>query len=188
MKRLIATGLVLVMAGGLLAGCQRSNIATNFGQAVIEWKENEGKKQSETVIDTYQDGDMGESLGFDIVMYPDSAAMPADKFFAIDNWFAQIQYKMPDGRDLVVRVAREDTRTLIYSYNERHETDLVTKILSGAEVAVGLSEKGCTLASWNKGGFQYLVHSNERQAPPSDGEIEALVSGLLCRDVEDESS
>lgn len=190
MKRFFVLSLAVVLAVIVLAGCQRSDVATNFGDAVIEWKKNEGKKQSNTIIDNYPDGDMGASLGFDVVNYPSSAAMTPDMFFAIDNWVAQIQYKASGGRDIVVRAARDDARTrnLRYLYAEAHDAEEDIERIDGVEVTVGLDEQGCTLVNWQRGGYQYTVHSNERQDPLSDAEIEAFVEGLICRDVEDSSS
>lgn len=183
MKRLTARILLLAMAGCLLlaAGCGRSNVATNFGTAVVEWKENGGAKESDTTIDTYTDGDMAESLGFDVVAYPDTEALTADKFFAIDDWFAQIQYVTPDERSLIVRTSPVGIRQLVHSYTEAHDLDVRVATIDGVEVNTGLAEKGCTLVSWERDGFQFLLHSNHKQDPPSDSEVKAFVTGLACR-------
>lgn len=183
MKRLIALALALVMVFGLtlLAGCKGSDVATNFGKAVAEWKESGGKKESDTIIDTYTDGDMAESLGFNVVSYPSGSALFPDKFFAIDEWFAQLQYVTPDERSLIVRTAPTGIRELKYSYTEAHDQDVRVTTIDGIEVTTGVAEKGCTLISWERDGFQFLLHSNHQQNPPPDAEVKALVTGLACQ-------
>lgn len=182
MKRLFALGLALVMACGmlLLSACGRSNVASNFGAAVAEWKENEGKKESDTLIGTYTDGEMAKDLGFNVTSYPNSVSLTPDKFFSIDRWFAQLQYVTPDGRSLIMRAASENARTLTRSYDEAHTFDVTTQTIDGVEVEVSRAEKGCTMVSWVRAGFQYVLHSNEKQDPPGDDEIRAFVEGMAC--------
>lgn len=186
---LVLAALLLFSLG--LTACKRSNVSTNFGEAVLDWKAGGTSGAShvqETQLDTYTNGDFGDSLGFDVTAYPDSAALSPQKFYAIEQWFGQIEYFTADDRVLVLRIARDNSKDVRTTYTENHNTQEESRTVDGIEVSLARSGNGCTMVFWEKEGFQYLIHSNFQQDPPSDDEVNQLVRGLQSEDTTPTSS
>ena len=182
MKRLVAFALAAVLVFGL-CGCTGSANARNFGEVVQDWNTRGDSSVIEpSEIVTYKDGKVGETLGFDVTC-PTVADIKPIKFFAIDGWFCQVEYKAPDERVLVVRVAREEAKNLILTYDETHNATSETRTVDGAEVLVRTGEKGCTMVSWVRDGFQFIAHSSAVYDAPTTQEIDGLVAGLRAADV-----
>lgn len=189
MKQLKRTALVLLalLLVALAAGCKRSNVAPNLGPALDTWQEH-GKAPSYAAgepaeITPVENGDFGPALGFELTGLPATDSLSPTSYYAID-YFAQIEYQAPalaaggDARVLVVRVAPSSAGRLASVYNESHLASDETLEIAGLEVRVQDSSEGCQLASWQRGDFQYTVHSNKKQGAIPADELEALAAGL----------
>lgn len=183
MKR-IGLSLLLLLLVVALAGC-RSNV-TNVGGAIDDWRNQNNSEARESDIVEYDNGDFGDTLGFNVT-YPSTASLVPNKFYTIDQWFGQIQYNAPDAKSYVLRVARSESTDLTTAYFEKHPT-ASTQTIDGIEVSTGKAEKGCTMSWWTRGDFQYTLHSNDIQEPPTEDELETFVAGLDCTDMASTSS
>ncbi len=185
MKRTTTLVMGILLCAALALGGCRSNVAGNFGKNVQDWKQNDGKNtEPQTDLGTYTDGQMADKLAFNVTAYPETDAFTPTKFFAISYWFAQIEYETPNGNIYVARVAKEGNKDVASSYDEKHDTDVSTQTVDGVEVRTGVSGKGCTLVSWTRDGFNYLVHSRPDQEPLSDEEVQLFVQGLAAEESE----
>lgn len=178
MKRVILMMAAVFSVFILLAGCS-SDLGTTVNQKIEDWRPDE-KGNGKASIEVYDEPAFSKSLGFDVVTYPNSRELNPYKFFVIDLWFGQIQYKTADGRVLVVRIAKEDSSSLSETYAEIHNQKKEMRTIDGVEATTGWSSDGCVLTSWKRNGFQYTVHSNENQDPPTTAEIDELVKVLDC--------
>ncbi|MGD9559158.1 MAG: hypothetical protein AB7V55_00945 [Oscillospiraceae bacterium] len=188
-KRVLAW--VAAAACLLLVGCANP-AGDNFANQVTDWRP-ESRRDAygePSDIVPYDAPGFEAELGFIVTDYPDDDALTPIKNFAIDSWFAQIEYETADERVLVVRIAREDAggKRLVDTYHEGHYSNPQELDVDGVEVRVRMAERGCTLVSWVKGGFQYLMHSNNLQSPPTTEEITALVAGLSTVEATDASA
>lgn len=181
-KLLAAMALLLGLCCAL-AGCKRSNIATNFSGTIADWQADaDPKKPAEpSNIVAFTTPAFGGETGFDVVAWPDSDALRPELMFAVDGWFAQMEYYTAGGQLLVVRVANAEDRRLSTTYTETHGTEDDALLVDDIEVGRRSGGEGCQLATWQRGDFQYLVHSNHQWgAIPTDA-LEALVRGLDSR-------
>lgn len=182
---LLITALALCL---LAAGCAKANPAgENFADVVTDWQP-ESRREGygePSDITTYDAPGFAKELGFVVTDYPDDDALHPFKFFAIDYWFCQMEYQTEDERVLVLRIAREDAggKRLADTYHD-HYSHVETTEVDGVSLRVANGESGCTLASWVKNGFQYIVHSTHLQDAPAQGEIETLVRGLNCAEAD----
>lgn len=174
-----ATGILLVsLCMALLVGCSSTPAAENINEAIEAWRKSREASESQTEIEEFTSGQFAGVLGFNVTSYPDNQSLQPYKYFAIDGWFGQIQYKTPDERVLVVRVADKDAKRLLKTYTEPHTLNIVKQTIDGIEVEVRTAPEGCMAVVWKRGDFQYLVHSRESQGAIPQEEIEALVKGL----------
>lgn len=186
--RKLAALLLAVLLCLALAACKRSDVATGFGK-VADWGPAQTPKEAETSdITTLDSPAFGPYTGFDLTAWPSDDDLQPRQFFAIDGWLAQMEYHTADDRLLVVRIAAAGGKTLTSTYTEGHHVDRQTLAVDEIEVALAAGAKGCHIATWARGDFQYLVHSNSLQDAPPAGEIEALVRGLLAEAVEGAAS
>lgn len=181
MKRAV---ILLLAAVLLLAGCKRSAVAQNVGPALDEWQAEgqEQEKNEPSDIVTLQNNDFSAELGFVVEGLPVGDGLSANKFFAIDGWFAQIEFERSGEGVLVLRVARTTSRPLRSTYSENHSAQRLDREIDGIEVVVGASSKGCAMIAWQRGDFQYSVHTPKDVGLPADAEIEALVGGLSAKE------
>ena len=177
MKQYKAVVFVLA-ASMLLAGCKKSSAGNDFGRVVEDWRNGINSESTETSIVKYDVPEFGDTLGFDVVAYPDHRGLIPDKYFAIDNWFGQLEFLTVDDRTLVVRVADAENKSLELSYEEYHGLDKETRKVGEIEIKMQRSMDNCYLVSWEKDDFQYVIHSNKFQVKPAESEIDELVSTL----------
>lgn len=186
MRRVKMVGLLLV-AVLALAGCERSDLGQNVGPVLENWRYDEKKAEENAPtpveIETFENGNFGPSLGFDVVDMPNSAQYTPHKFFVINGEFGQIEFATDDGRNLVVRVARASTWSLASTYKASFNATNETRTIDDIEVRVRTSDSGATIATWTRGDFQYLIHFGITQHPPSDTDIETMVKTLRSKDV-----
>lgn len=178
MKRAAALALVLV---ALLCGCTQNAMEANINRRIQDWRPESHAGPSDIV--EYTDGNFHEKLGFDVVGYPNTTDYPPQKFFSVDTWFGQIEYRTQDGRLLVLRMAKDTSSDLATSYAERHNQDVSTRQLGDVAITTAKAEKGCVMSSWEKSGFQYILHSNEKYAAPSEEEVDLFVQQLDCHNI-----
>ncbi len=177
MKRVLALGMA--MAALLLCACTHSGV-NQMGQTLDNWAGGNQTEQAPEPIDVqvYKDADLSSALGIEVISLPDESEMTANKFFALDGWFAQIEFTTADDLSLNVRLAKADAKRLATTYSESHVLDKQTMEIDGLEVTVASSPEGCALASWRRGDIQYVMHSNTKQGVPPTGDIELMVMGL----------
>ncbi len=175
---IMALGLLLC----LLAGCKTSGIGENINSTIADWQPEstvEGHKEPSEIV-PLDSPDFTDPLGFSLTSYPDEDGLHPYKFFAIDQWFAQVEYQAGEERTLVLRIASLQREPLTSTYKERHNAKAEEREVDGTPVRVRLSSGGCTAVSWERDNFQFLLHSNRRYAQLTDEEIETMVKGLAC--------
>ncbi|MDL2219974.1 hypothetical protein LJC04_06585 [Ruminococcaceae bacterium OttesenSCG-928-O06] len=181
---------VLLLALVLLAGCKRSNIAQNFGAAIEDWApaQTDDAKKNPSDIVALEDADFSEELGFTLAAFPSSDGLVPYRFYAIDGWLAQVEYQAPEERVLVLRIARTRSTSLFSTYEEPHYASDETILMGDTEVRLQTSADGCAMATWKRGDFQYLLHSNKRQGMFAAGEVERMVQTLRAEEKTAQSS
>lgn len=191
LKKAAALLLALALVAGA-AGCKRSNIIGNVDIVIADWRPDQktgaNGKAEPSDINQLDSPAFGPFNGFYVLAWPDDDELTADKFFAVDGWFGQIEYRMADDRLLVVRVARAGGKRIDSTYSESHREDVETFEVDGIEVTEAHGEYGCMLVTWKRGEFQYLLHSGQQQEAPPRALVEKMVSGLDAVDVEETSS
>lgn len=171
----LALGMVAL---SMLASCGGSPVGENINRAIEDWKDPPPFSAEKSEYTEFNTPAFGSELGFDVVAYPNTADLKPYKFFALEGWFGQMQYKTKDQRVLVVRVAEEGEAPLLTTYKEPHTVDEQLRTIDGIEVTVRHSPEKCMAVTWSREGFQYMVHSRSDQAPITDDEIDQLVKGL----------
>ena len=169
-----------------VSACASTPAAENINQAIEEWRHPGSASIGKSVIEEFDKPDFSPTLGFDVIAYPNTAELLPYKFFAIDGWIGQIQYKTKDERIFVLRVAKESAERLLNTYSEPHTLEMETRTIDGLEVEVRHSPEKCTAVVWKRNGFQYLLHSRGSQAQITDAEIEEFVKGLDSASLEKE--
>ncbi len=192
MKRKTAAWLAVLLCAVLLSGCS-SNAGQQFGEYVAQrHKANLGRAnaasaspaQPETVdIVTCQNGSFGPSLGFDLTVYPSNASLTPNKFFAIDGWFSQIEFLSSENLHLVLRTAFTDAGYLTATYRELHDASDTTREVDGIEVRTRNAAAGCSMVTWTRGDFQFLLHSNTNQGPLPTELVDMVVTGTRAQAV-----
>ncbi len=179
MRRWVALLLVLLTAI-TFAGCKQSRLDKNIGEA-FSGLEKHQPAHSAADIDTFTEPDFSDTLHFNVTHYPDSDAYALLNIYVINVWFGQLEYHTNDGRMLVLRVAKSDSKPLRQSYNEGHFLEEKELAVGDVTLTSGAAEKGCTLSVWEKDGFQYSLHTNARYTRPSEKELRYFVETLRCK-------
>lgn len=168
----------------LLAACSDNQVARNFTGFIQDWgpqpTQSGGTSQVKSEIVPYDTPAFAESLGFDVTSWPNTKQLQPVGYYAVDGWFGQIEYHTEDGRILVLRVAAEGADGLPSTYKESHSQGAELE-LDGLPVQRRPGSGGCVMYTWQRDGFQFMVHSNKAFAAPSEAEIEAMVRGLAAR-------
>lgn len=156
--------------------------AQNFGDFVENFEQNtepvEGAfKYEPATIASYEDADFRDELGFMVSAYPNSGTYTVQKYYRID-WYGQLEYAV-NGRSLVLRAASVQRDPLRRRYEESHSLNTEEKDLSGVVVAVGMSERGCMLATWERDGYQYSLHTYKDEGITQE-ELELFVGNTSC--------
>ena len=181
---LLTTGLLLAF----LASCS-SNVGQGFADEVVARQEAAQAANEEPVepypvkVTTYSDGHFSPELGFDVTSYPNNSQISAEKFFAIDDWYGQIEFATDGGLGLVLRSAFKDAGYLTTTYTELHDASDTVRTVDGIEVRTRNSSQGCSMITWNRGDFQFLLHSNKSQGEPPKEIVDILVQETACQAV-----
>ncbi len=187
MKRLLAliTSFLLLCLGLSACSCS-SNAGTRFAGFVAERQKAISAAPPELddaepiKIETYEDANFAKSLGFDITAYPNNSTLFPQRYYVLDDWFAQIEFATNDGKGYVLRAAFTDKGFLTTTYTEAHTAFDELREIGGKQVHIRNSKKGCSMITWAQGDFQLLLHSNSLQGQPPDAIIEAFVSQTVC--------
>lgn len=172
--------LALLLAALLfLAACKRSGVE-HIGIALDEWRgpQHSTPPPKEVEVEVYTDADFSKDIGIDVTSLPNPEKITANKFFAIDEWYGQIEFTTSDNLSLNVRVASAEEKRLATTYSEPHVHSKVLYTIDGIEVSVALGPEGCALASWVRGTVQFSVHSNKKQGAPPMQHLEEMVKSL----------
>lgn len=183
--------LALLLAVACATGCKRSNVTENVNYVIADWRPDQkhsGGKAEPSDINQLDSPAFGPFNGFYVLAWPDDEDLTAEKFFAVDGWFGQIEYRTADDRLLVLRVARAGGKRVGSTYDESHNEDVETFEVEDIEVREGHGEYGCVMFNWERGEFQYLLHSSRSQDPPARELVEKMVAGLDAVDVEEEEA
>lgn len=193
MKKWLLAALCLALLAGL-PGCGSRRAGDNFSDFYEEYKENLPVSVSPPALPSEitpaKDGNTGAAIGFDLVQYPNTAALPLSKIYTVDGWFAQLEYptggtaENDEKRLLVLRVAKAESKRLATTYASAHHSSPEDFTAAGVEVHRAQSEKGDTMLTWEKDGFQYLLHSYFTYTPPTDAELEAFITGMAAAPAE----
>jgi hypothetical protein len=180
---------VLLAVG--LAGCGRSSIAENFGPALENWRDQGVVPTPVTSAEfsntqRHDNGDFSDALGFRLTGVPEAAGLTPTAYWSID-WFGQVEYAADAADDdtpwtLVVRVAPDSADQLSSTYSEHHHSLRDPVEIAGVEVQPRPGGEGCILYVWQRGGFQYTLHSNKLQGEVSPDILETLVGGLAAEE------
>ena len=173
MKQMVCVLCSLSLAGCLLAGCT-SSAGQNFGDALQDWDPKLSPPSDANPV-SYENGQFGDRLGFNVVSYPKGSSLYAHKFFVINEAYAQIEFADSEGRALVLRVAPADAGTLTTTYGETHTTSDSTRTAEGIEVRTRGSSEGCSMVTWERDGYQFLLHSNKAQGALPEAEVDEVV-------------
>ncbi len=176
---LLVSVFVLCLA---FAGCGETALA-DVGVIIEDWRiDYDGAPPPEPSDITQVDSPaVGEYTGFDVVSWPDTQELQLERVFAVDSWFAQMEYGTNDGeRSLVVRIAESDKAPLIelYTMTESYNATLEDYDFEGVQVRLQTSPAGSAIATWRTGDFQYAVHTNWRYDPPSEAEMQLFARML----------
>lgn len=179
MKRLLVIGLLC--AGMLLCGCN-SGAGQNLAYFVEAREENLGRGESRapTEVHTYTDANFADTLGFNVVEVASTGGVTPIKYFTMDGWIGQVEFMTGSDEILVLRVASEEGRNLMATYEETHDASDNTRTVGDVEVRTRTAKAGCCMVTWAKGGYQFLLHSNVKQGQPADAEVDAIVQGTRC--------
>lgn len=174
------TGGFLVFSVSLLflfSSCGQNPLAENINRAIQDW-EPSSQSSKESQIDTYTNPDFSSSLEFNVATYPNDNNLKPTKFFAIDRWFAQVEYDTVEGQIFVLRIARVGNGVLSSTYSETHAQSVEKLEIDGIPIENRKSSSGCSMLVWEKNGYQYIIHSKNGQTAPSSQEIERFVKEL----------
>lgn len=182
---------ILLLAALLLAACDSNPAGENFVRSIEDWEadvQRESYGQASSIVQL-EGPNFADTLGFEVVAYPDDDTLEPERYFSVDNWFCQIEYRAADERLLVLRIAKDDAPWRVRStYDESHgenEESLELGVPDSEEpiaVHIGENRTGCSMASWRQGGYQYILHSNRQQQRLPVEEVEAMVLGLRCEE------
>ena len=170
----------------LLASCT-SNVGQGFADEVVGRQEAAQAAKEEPAepypvkVTTYSDGQFSPELGFNVTSYPNDSRITAKKFFAIDDWYGQIEFDTADGLGLVLRAAPKDSGYLTTTYTELHDASDTARTVDGIDVRTRNSSLGCSMITWNRGDFQFLLHSNKSQGEPPKEIVDILVQETACQ-------
>ncbi len=131
----------------------------------------------------YDNGDFGPTLGFDLVSYPSHDGLLAERFFALDGWFGQIQYDAGEDMHPVLRVAFTDGPDLHTTYANLTPNVGEERTIDNISVRVRHMEDTTVMVYWLRGDFQYLLHLHHTEDEQVDSVIEELVSNVDSRSV-----
>lgn len=178
MRRFVAV-TALAMALLFAVGCARSGAGGNFTHVMEDWQPTAPARAPQPAeLDAYDTPAFGASLGFDVVSWPDSESLRLDRCFAIDKVYGQLVYSDDEGRILVQWVARQGVANLARWYPEAHNEREETRRIGEIDVLVQTAPEGCTMVSWQRGAFQYLMHCHYNRPAPTKEQIELLVKEL----------
>lgn len=184
MKRTGWLPAALLAVAVLLAGCGRSKVA-QVGGVLDEWRYHEPEMPATSVEPVeyvpMETPDFTELLGFRMMGMPSAEAYVPEKFFVLDGWYAQMEFRTGDERLLVVRVAATGAGSLVATYPEGHHQSGETLQAEGIEVTVRSDTAGCGMAAWQRDGYDFLLHSGKLYGPPPTADIQAMVKGLVAR-------
>lgn len=164
---------VVLAALLLLSGCKQSGLETNIGQAFANISPEDEQVRHDDIVQ-YDSPDFEEKVGIRVVSYLETADIYADRFYSIDDWFGQIEYRTSDERLMVLRIARDTSRDLKKGYSEKHVLEMETRTAAGLEITTAASVDGCHLSSWTQDGIQYTLHTSHLYKPPTKEEVDLI--------------
>ena len=194
MKRRCAGILAGVLLCLLLAGCsnagqkfadyvaQRNQVVTNMDGSTSAPATSASAAEPIPIV-SYTNGSFAPTLGFNVVSFPNNTQLYPKKFFALDDWFAQIEFATQDGLDIVLRTAFTDAGYLTATYKELHDASDSTRDVGGIEVRTRNATSGCSMVTWNVGEFQFLLHSRSYQGILPTSIVDEFVQQTRCQAV-----
>lgn len=173
---LIIISMVIVLG---FAGC--SSAGQNLGRFVEEVQDTREQSDPEAHkvdIVTCQNPSFGSWLGFDVTSYPNDTALYPHKYFVMDNWYGQVEFKDAEDHSFVLRVAYKSEEFLSSTYLGSYKKSDNKLDIDGTMVRIRTNENKETMYTWQNGNFQFLLHANHTQ--PTEEQLTRFVKGLSC--------